>query len=62
VLFNSSYWKGFLDWLRDKTLSNDYITEEDLHLLRLSDDPVEVVDIIRSWYLKQAITGRQAVS
>jgi uncharacterized protein (TIGR00730 family) len=62
VLFNSSYWKGFLDWLRDKTLGNDYITEEDLHLLRLSDDSVEVVDIIRSWYLKQAITGRQAVS
>jgi uncharacterized protein (TIGR00730 family) len=62
VLFNSSYWKGFLDWLRDKTLVNDYITEDDLHLLRLSDDPMEVVDIIRSWYLKQSIIGRQAVS
>ena len=62
VLFNSAYWKGFLEWLRDETLANDYITEEDLHLLRLSDDPLEVVDIIRSWYLKQTITGRGAIA
>ena len=62
VLFNSNYWKGLLDWLRDDTLANGYISEEDLHLLRLSDDPKEVVDIIRSWYLRQAIIGRKAVS
>jgi uncharacterized protein (TIGR00730 family) len=61
VLFNSEYWKGLLDWLRDITLANGYITEEDLHLLRLSDDPKEVVDIIKSWYLRQTIVGRKAV-
>jgi uncharacterized protein (TIGR00730 family) len=61
VLYNSAYWQGFLNWLRDQSLHNDYITEEDLHLLRLSDDPQEVVDIIRSWYLRQAIIGRQAI-
>jgi uncharacterized protein (TIGR00730 family) len=62
VLFNSGYWKGLLDWLQNTTLKNGYITEEDLHLLRLSDDPKEIVDIIRSWYLKQIITGRKAIS
>jgi uncharacterized protein (TIGR00730 family) len=62
VLFNSEYWKGFLEWLQNQTLANGYISEEDLRLLRLSDDPKEVVDIIRSWYLRQAITGRQAIS
>jgi uncharacterized protein (TIGR00730 family) len=60
VLFNSGYWKGFLDWLRNQSLPNGYITEEDLDLVRLSDEPAEVLDIIRSWYLKQVITGRQA--
>ncbi len=62
ILFNSEYWKGFLDWLQTQTLANDYITQEDWHLLRVSDDPKEVVEIIRSWYLKQSITGRQAIS
>lgn len=62
VLFNSEYWKGFLAWLQTQSLANGYVSEEDLHLLRLSDDPQEVVDIIRNWYLKQAIIGRQAIS
>jgi uncharacterized protein (TIGR00730 family) len=61
VLFNSKYWKGFLDWLKGQGLANDYITEEDLNLLRVSDDPKEIVDIIRTWYLRQAITGQLAV-
>jgi len=61
VLFNSSYWQGFLDWLTSKSLANGYISEEDLKLLRLSDDPKEVADIIRSWYLRQIIIGRQAI-
>jgi uncharacterized protein (TIGR00730 family) len=61
VLINSAFWKGFLDWLQQQGLASGYITEEDLHLLRLSDDPKEVVDIIRSWYLRQAIIGRQAI-
>ncbi len=61
ILFNSGFWQGFLSWLRNQSLANGYITEEDLKLLRLSDDPKEVVDIIRSWYLRQAIIGRQAI-
>jgi uncharacterized protein (TIGR00730 family) len=62
VLFNTGYWKGFLEWLQGQALANGYMTEEDLHLLRMSDDPQEVVDIIKSWYLRQAIIGRQAIS
>jgi uncharacterized protein (TIGR00730 family) len=61
ILINSAFWKGFLEWLQKESLSNGYITEDDLKLLRLSDDPKEVVDIIRSWYLRQAIIGRQAI-
>ncbi|MDD5704024.1 MAG: LOG family protein, partial [Dehalococcoidales bacterium] len=62
VLFNSSYWKGLLDWLRNQSLTHGYISEEDFELLRLSDNPEEIVDIIRSWYLRQAITGKQAIA
>jgi len=62
ILFNSSYWQGFLDWMRNNSLAHGYISELDLKLLRLSDEPSEVAEIVRSWYLTQAITGRQAVS
>jgi uncharacterized protein (TIGR00730 family) len=62
VLFNSGFWQGLLDWMRKSPLANGYLTEDDLKLLRMSDDPKEVVDIIRSWYLRQAIIGKQAIS
>jgi len=61
ILFNSEYWKGFLGWLQGQALANDYITEDDFNLLRVSDDPKEIVDIIRNWYLRQAIIGRLAI-
>jgi uncharacterized protein (TIGR00730 family) len=61
ILFNSSFWQGFLDWLQNKVLSTGYISESDLHLLRISDEPADVQNIVSSWYLRQAITGRRAI-
>ncbi len=61
ILFNSKYWQGFLDWLRSTVLGSNCIIREDLDLLRLSDDPKEVADIVKSWYLRQVITGQRAV-
>lgn len=62
ILFNSNYWQGFLDWMRNNSLAFGYISESDLKLLRLCDEPSEVVEIVRNWYQTQAIVGRQAVS
>ncbi|MCX6005731.1 MAG: TIGR00730 family Rossman fold protein [Chloroflexi bacterium] len=61
ILFNSSYWRGFLDWLQNTALVTGYISEDDLHLLRISDQPEDVQNIVSSWYLRQAITGRRAI-
>jgi len=61
VLYNSEYWGGFLDWMQKDTLRSGYIDESDLRLLRVSDEPQEILEIIRSWYLRQAIIGRQAI-
>jgi uncharacterized protein (TIGR00730 family) len=61
IMFNSSYWQGLLDWFQNKSLANGYVDEQDLHYMRLSDDPKEVVEIIKNWYLRQAIIGRQAL-
>ena len=61
ILFNSTFWRGLLDWLHSTVLLPGYISEEDLHLLRISDDPEDVLDIVSSWYLRQAIVGRRAI-
>ncbi len=62
VLFGSSYWEGFLDWLRNCTLAKGFISEEDFHLLRACDEPDRVVEIVHTWYMKQELIGRRAVA
>jgi uncharacterized protein (TIGR00730 family) len=62
ILFNSAYWRGFLDWLRATPLAAKYIDDSDLQLLRLSDNPAEVVEIVTSWYLKHEVIGRRAIT
>ncbi|UCG10479.1 MAG: TIGR00730 family Rossman fold protein [Dehalococcoidia bacterium] len=61
VLFDGQYWEGFLDWLRNCTLAKGYISEEDLDLLRVSDDPGEVIEAVQKWYQKQEVVGRKAL-
>lgn len=61
ILFNSEYWKGFLDWLRSVVLAREFISEEDLNLLRVCDEPDALIEIVQRWYMKQEIVGRKAV-
>lgn len=62
ILFDRNYWKGFLDWLRNFTLAKGYISEEDLHLLRVCDDIDEVIEAVQRWFVKQEVTGRKALA
>lgn len=47
VLFGSSYWQGLVDWLRQTVLAEGKISPADLDLLIVSDDPAEVVKIMK---------------
>ena len=62
VLFDDNYWKGFLDWLRNFSLAKGYISEQDLNLLRVCDEPDEVIETIQRWYHKHELAGKQAVT
>jgi len=62
VLFDSVYWKGFLDWLRDWALSRGFISEEDFDLLRICDHFDEVVEAVRKWHVKHQIIGKKAIT
>ncbi len=61
ILFDSAYWKGFLDWLRGSALTRNFISEEDFNLLRICDHPDEIAEIVQSWYTKQELIGNKAL-
>lgn len=47
VLVGSEYWAPLLDWLKNAMLDRGYIGASELALLRVADDPEEVVKIIK---------------
>jgi len=61
VLFKSEYWKGLLNWLQSSVLAGDYISEEDLNLLRVCDETDELVEAVQRWYVKHEVIARKAV-
>lgn len=61
ILFNGQYWKGFLDWLQSSVLAREFISENDLNLLRVCDHPDEVIEAVRRWHINQEIVGRKAL-
>lgn len=46
-LIGSDYWRGMVDWLKDKTLGHEYICSDDMDILQMMDEPDEVVKAIR---------------
>ncbi len=61
ILYCNEYWRGFLTWLRETTLSRKYISEPDLDLLRVIDRPNEVVEAIQRWDYKHEVIGKKAL-
>ncbi len=61
VLVDSDYWKGFLDWLKNTVLTRGAISPEDLDLLRVSDEPEEIINIVQNWHKHHEVTGKHAV-
>ena len=62
ILFDSGYWEGFLNWLRNPVLAKEYVSEEDFDLLRVCDDPTEVVDAVNKWCSEHDLSGRKALA
>ena len=53
VLFDSDYWEGLMLWVRGRLLREDMISEEDVDLLFVSDDPGETVATVVAGYEKR---------
>ena len=52
VLMGSDYWKGMLDWLKNVMLAEKNICPTDMDLFKLTDDPEEARNIVKSHYDK----------
>jgi uncharacterized protein (TIGR00730 family) len=61
LLFNGSYWGGFLDWMQNFALAKGYISEEDFKLVRVCDHVDNIVESVQRWYIKQELIGRKAL-
>lgn len=46
ILYDSSFWNGMLDWIRDVMVRDGYIREEELDLFIIRDTPEEVADYV----------------
>lgn len=47
VLFDSKYWAGMIDWLRNTMAAEGKIATDDLNLFQVTDDPRDVVTLLR---------------
>jgi uncharacterized protein (TIGR00730 family) len=46
VLMGTEYWAGLFDWIKGSMLAQDYISEEDLTSIPLTDDAEEAISIL----------------
>jgi uncharacterized protein (TIGR00730 family) len=56
ILVGQKYWGGLLQWIRAASLAERFISPEDLDILRITDDPQEVVAHILEFYRAQGVT------
>lgn len=47
ILIGSDYWNGLIEWFRDQLARHEMISPDDLDLIRVMDDPADVIRLIR---------------
>jgi uncharacterized protein (TIGR00730 family) len=55
VLVDSDYWKGLIQWIKEKLVAEQKISAEDMEIFQLVDTAVEAVAVIEEFYKKYAL-------
>jgi uncharacterized protein (TIGR00730 family) len=55
VLAVGAYWRGLLDWIGERLVGEGKIVPADLDLLQPSEDPAEVVALVKAGASRQAV-------
>lgn len=50
ILMGSAYWQGLLDWMREVQVAQGTVSASDLDLIRVLDDPDEIVEAVFDFY------------
>ena len=50
VLFGTAYWRGLIDWMRERPLAEGCIAASDLDFLKITDSPEEACQIVLEAY------------
>lgn len=53
ILYDSEFWQGLIDWIKDPMLKVKNISPEDVDLLTVVDKPEDVVKTIKQYYKAQ---------
>jgi hypothetical protein len=52
ILVGSEYWKGLIDWIKKSMLNKNLISEKDLDIFCIVDNPTAVLEAINKFYSK----------
>ena len=52
ILFGSEYWAGLINWLRERVLAANNVTQEDIDSIYVVDEPEEVCKIVLAYHEK----------
>lgn len=47
ILVGTDFWSGLIDWIHEKILTNGNVDSNDMKIIKLMDDPQEVVSYIK---------------
>jgi len=59
ILYDSRYWAGLINWIRETMLTSEKISAADVGLLRLSDDPQEICELVSAAYQEDSRSQRE---
>ena len=51
IMVDKDYWDGLILWVKDKLLKEKMISEKDLDLFHLLDDPEDIVRVVEKFYM-----------
>lgn len=57
VLMDSGFWKGLVTWFRNVMVDADTISNKDLELFQVVDQPQQALDAIRNFYKDNGLEG-----
>ena len=59
ILYDSKYWAGLINWIRDTMLASEKISAADVGLLLLSDDSQEICELVSAAYQGHSRSQRE---